>query len=386
MLNQPAVKKRNLAMKINAVMRSFTVKMLAAVAMLYVAAGCSTNEAQFPKPLEYYIGNAQPLEGERLPAEYMTKYSFGCFYTPDGFIGGMELENNKLIHLADLETGEVIRSAVSRGRGPNEMITGSALQRIDLCGNNLYANDIMGEKVLKISIGPDTLMVGEYFKHQFKGPVFAVNMKTVSDSLFVFFIGTSTGGRLALTDNTGKVVDTLNYPVLEDPLLATDNQVNFNVSIALSPCGNWMFVSNYRYNNIRKYQIDGNRITQVGTYNLTEPRYTIEKGRDIMENDNVSMNANLYAGEKYIYMRAVPETLKDYRDRLKKEEASGKTGYAEPRTHTYIFVFDYEFNLVKSYFVDEWFSNITLTPDPATIYIADDENHCLVKYTLPGLE
>lgn len=119
MLNQPAVKNRNLAMKINAVMRSFTVKMLAAVAMLYVAAGCSTNEAQFPKPLEYYIGNAQPLEGERLPAEYMTKYSFGCFYTPDGFIGEMELENNKLIHLADLEAGEVIRSAVSRGRGPN---------------------------------------------------------------------------------------------------------------------------------------------------------------------------------------------------------------------------------------------------------------------------
>ncbi len=31
MLNQPAVKNRNLAMKINAVMRSFTVKMLAAV-------------------------------------------------------------------------------------------------------------------------------------------------------------------------------------------------------------------------------------------------------------------------------------------------------------------------------------------------------------------
>lgn len=368
------------------VMRNFTAKMLAAVAMLYVAAGCSTNEAQFPKPLEYYIGNAQPLEGERLPAEYMTKFSFGCFYTPSGFIGEMELENKKLIHFADLETGEVIRSAVSKGRGPNEMIIGPSIPRMDLCGNNLYANDIMGEKVLKISLEPDTLIVGEYFKHQFKGSVFAVNMKAASDSLFVFFIGTPTGGHLALTDNTCKVVDTLNYPVLDDPLLATDNQVNFNVSIALSPCGNWMFVCNKRYNNIRKYSISGNRITLVETYNLTEPRYTIVKGRDKMEDDNVLMNADLYAGKKYIYLRAVPETFKDYKERIKMEEASGKTGWAEPRKNTYILVFDYGFNLVKSYVTEGWFSGITLTPDPATIYFSDNENHCLVKYTLPGLE
>ena len=113
------------------VMRNFTAKIIAAVAMLYVAAGCSTNEAQFPKPLEYYIGNAQQLEGERLPAENMTKFSFGCFHTPSGFIGEMELENNKLIHFADLETGEVILSAVSKGRGPNEMIIGPSIPRMD---------------------------------------------------------------------------------------------------------------------------------------------------------------------------------------------------------------------------------------------------------------
>lgn len=103
-------------------MRNFTVRMLVAVVMLYVAAGCSTDEAQFPKPLEYYIGNAQPLEGERLPAEYMINYAFDCFYTTQGFIGKMELPNKKFIHLADLKTGEVTQSAVPRGRGPKESL------------------------------------------------------------------------------------------------------------------------------------------------------------------------------------------------------------------------------------------------------------------------
>lgn len=102
--------------------RAIALQMLSAAMMIVVAAGCITNEAQFSKPLEYYIGNAQPLEGERLQAEYLSKFAFNCFYTAKGFIGKMELPNGKFIHLAGLESGEVIQSVVPRGRGPKESL------------------------------------------------------------------------------------------------------------------------------------------------------------------------------------------------------------------------------------------------------------------------
>lgn len=357
--------------------------MLAVALMIVAAAGCKTNETQFPKPLEYYIGNAQPLEGKRLQAEYLINYDFNCFYTPQGFIGRMELPNKKFIHLADLKTGEVTHSAVPRGRGPKESLINPY---IDLYGNNLYANDIMGEKVLRIAMDTDSLRVEEYFRHQFRQPTFAVNIQAASDSLFVFFLGTMTGGRLALTDNTGQVLDTLVYTVLDDPNLSNDSQVNYNLSMSLSPGGNKLFVQNYRYNNIRRYSIAENKITLDNTFTLLEPEYTINNGREKMEEDNVIMNSrSMIAGEKYIYMLANPETLKENREREKKARADGLRVASDPQSNTYLLVFDYDFKLIKSYLTDAHLSTLAITPDPATIYASDHEEHCLRKYTLPGI-
>ncbi len=352
-------------------------------AALLLVAGCTPKAGMFPQPLEYYIGNARPLQGEKLPAEYLINYSFECFYTPQGLIGRMELPNKRLIHLADLQTGEVTHSAVPKGRGPNESLMKPF---IDLYGNNLYANDIMGEKVLKISIDTDSLIVEEYFKHQFRQPAFAVNLQAASDSLFVFFLGTRTGGRLALTNNTGQVLDTLVYPVLDDPNLAKDNQVNFNLSMTLSPCGSKLFVQNYRYSNIRRYSIAENKITLDKTFTLLEPKYTIKNGKEKMAEDNVVMNQPyLVAGEKYVYMLANPETLKENREREKKASADGQRSAGDPQSNTYLLVFDYDFNLVQSYLTDAHLSYLTITPDPATVYASDHENHCMRKYTLPQI-
>lgn len=363
--------------------RAIALQMLSAAMMIVVAAGCTTNEAQFPKPLEYYIGNAQPLEGERLQAEYLSKFAFNCFYTAKGFIGKMELPNGKFIHLAGLESGEVIQSVVPRGRGPKESLVNPM---IDLYGNNLYANDIVGEKVLRVNLGTDSLQVEEYFRHRFNKTDFAMNIQAVSDSLFVFFLGTRRGGMLALTDYTGEVLDSLAYPIVDDPELPGNIPVNFNVSMKLSPCGRWLFVQNYKFNNLRKYEIASSRIALSGTYNLTEPKYIIADGNYKVQNDNVIMNGELFVGEEYIYMPAIPETLGQYRVREKQAKRDGETMFAYPNSNSHLFVFDYNFNLIKSYVCDARFKWLALTPDPEIIYAADFWEHCLRKYTLTGLK
>ena len=362
--------------------RSIAPRLIAAILVLFAAASCTTKENRFPKPLEYYIGNARPLQGEPLQAEYLANGSFWCHYTPYGFFGRMELPNKRMIHLADLQTGEVICSAVPRGRGPNEVLISPYT---DLYRNTLYANDPGSDKVLKVDIVSDTLQVTEYFSHPHSNSAFTINIQAVSDSLFVFFQGTRTGGQIILTDNTGQVLDTIAYPVLDDPELGKDILVNFNVSMALSPCGNWLYVQNYRYNNIRKYSIAENKMALAETYTLLEPKYTIEKGKEKMDPENVIMHAGLFAGEKYIYMPACPETLKDSRERDRKAEEAGQRGSSTPDTNSYLLVFDYDFNLVESYSCDAQFSWVVPGPDPAIIYAADMENHCLRKYTLTGL-
>lgn len=59
---------------------------------------------------------------------------------------------------------------------------------------------------------------------------------------------------------------------------------------------------------------------------------------------------------------------------------------ALPDKDSYILVFDYDFNYVRSYLCDGHFSWITLTNNPTIIYAANEREHCLTKYTLTGLE
>lgn len=350
--------------------KCFAIQSLAA-AMILLAAGCTNaKKEQFPKPLEYYTENAKPVKSEPLPAEYLIQHAFICHYTPFGLIGKMELPDKNCIHMADPNTGVVIHSALQKGRGPKETL---ANPYTDIYGNTLYANDPMGSKVFKIDFGPDTLNVEEYFSHQHSNNAFTINIKAVSDSLFVFFQGTRTGAQLILTDNSGTVLDTRPYPVLDDPLLNKDQPVNFNVVMDMSPCRKWLFVQNMRYSNIRKYRIEENKIKLENTYTLLEPKYTVDKGMEKMREDNVIVNPELYAGEKYIYMLVHPQTLKENRA----NDGS--------RPKNYILVFDYNFNLVESYLCNEELAWLALTPHPATIYGSDPENHCMHKITLPEL-
>ena len=67
------------------------------------------------------------------------------------------------------------------------------------------------------------------------------------------------------------------------------------------------------------------------------------------------------------------------------EEGRGDKEWAHPGNDTYILVFDYDLNLVKSFRSDCDIINLAVTTDPEVVYATDLRENRLVKYTLRGL-
>ena len=123
-------------------------------ALSFIAASCgSSQNIEEKRDLDYYIANAIELKGEPLQTEYITSSpSFNCYYTPMGFFGTMKNENEKIVHLADLQTGEVKASALAKGRGPDEILITNP--STDIFNGELYLLDMLRIRVNNKELQP----------------------------------------------------------------------------------------------------------------------------------------------------------------------------------------------------------------------------------------
>lgn len=334
--------------------------------------------------LDNYIHDAAVISGEPLPAEYVAKNDFRCYYTSKGFLGSMQLQNKKLVHLADLQSGKLKMSACALGRGPGEILLSSP--DMDLLNDNLYLLDSRKDEIKRVKIQQDTLITYDVMKLDLETPMIYLNLQAVSDSLFMIFgSGIDNIRRLIFMDINNNVVDSLAYYPLEDEEI-DQSSCNFNVDMELSPCHNFLFVSCNQYDCISKYEIKDNKIQSVKKIFLSEPKYSVKQGKPVYSMDYISCNSSIYVGEKYVYITVDPESVKDYRAREEREKAEGVRGSAKPGNDSYILVLDYNLNMVKSYLSDSDISNLALTSDPSVVYATNSRENRLVKYTLPGLK
>lgn len=360
------------------------INILMVLVGLLVAASCSNStEVKYRTP-DYYLGKAEAIKGEPLPVEYISEDSYVCHYTPDGFMGEMKHENGKLVHLADLQSGEIKTSACTKGRGPGEILL---IADSDFKGNGLYLLDPVAEKVMKVVKSKDTLVCQDVMNLAPKQPKFFVDLEVMSDSLFAMFVSSMDYiGSLMLIDRNSNLIDSLAYFPLEDEGL-NHSAYRYNVQLELSPSNRYLFVSCGQYDCVGKYEIKDNKIIPQKKIYLSEPKYEIKNGKPVKNEDYMLFNNRIYAGDKYLYVTVDPETVKDYRARHKKaqEEGRGDKEWAHPGNDTYILVFDYDLNLVKSFRSDCDIINLAVTADPEVVYATDLRENRLVKYTLRGL-
>lgn len=362
---------------------SILSKMFVYAALSFFAASCgSSQNIEEKRDLDYYIANAIELKGEPLQTEYITSSpSFNCYYTPMGFFGTMKNENEKIVHLADLQTGEVKASALAKGRGPDEILITNP--STDIFNGELYLLDIMSEKIMKAGISDGDITIENVMKLNSKQPMFFVNMQAINDSLFVIFASNTAPRRsILLIDKNNNILDSLAYYPYEDEKI-NQTSMNFNVEMRLSPDKKHLFISCNQYDCISKYEIQENKIVPIKKMFFIEPKYTVKDGRPVRPENYVYFNSSIRAGEKYIYVTIDPESIKEYRERQKKADGSGARKWAQPCNDNYILVFDYDLKLVQSYLTQSNIFDFTLTPDPSVLYASDSRESRLVKYKLP---
>lgn len=364
------------------VVKSFLKILSTSMLVLFgmLSTGCRSQNASF----EYLFEDAISIEGEHLEEKYLTPFSFKCFYSSDSFLGTMTLPNKQIIHKVDLHSGKVLFSAVSKGRGPGEILT--SLPHIDYVDGSLYVGDIATNRIKRITSDGDSLLVEDFTTIKYNVPTIMAEMKVVSDTLFAIFGYGRTSHNILMANKSGVVTDSIPYTILDDTKIDHSKVGPFYVSMAISPDRNYLFICNKTYNHIRKYQIEKNAINYISQYNLTDPKYKIKSGKPIQTGDNMTFWGELFLGDKYIYLVANPEYRKDFELRKNIATREGNTVTALPDKDSYILVFDYDFNYVRSYLCDGHFSWITLTNNPTIIYAANEREHCLTKYTLTGLE
>jgi len=351
---------------------------------LLAVASCNNSAGVKYRTPDYYLEKAVAIKGEPLPTEYISEDSYVCHYTPDGFIGEMKHQNGKLVHLADLQNGEIKTSACTRGRGPGEILL---IADSDLKGNDLYLLDPVADKIMKVGKVNDTLICEDIVNLSLKQPKFFVNMEAISESMFAMFVSSRDYlGSIMLIDRNSNLVDSLAYFPLEDEGL-NHSAYRYNVQLELSPSNRYLFVSCGQFDCVSKYEIKENKIIPQKKIYLSKPKYEIKNGKPVRNEDYMLFNNRIYAGDKYLYVTVDPETVKDYKARHKKaeEEGRGDKEWAHPGNDTYILVFDYDLNLVKSFRSDCDIINLAVTTDPEVVYATDLRENRLVKYTLRGL-
>lgn len=335
------------------------------------------------RTLDYYFMDADEIKGESLATEYVSSNIFRSFYTPYGFLGSMRSQDNKLVHLANLNTGEIMFSACPFGRGPEEILINSP--DLAIHGNSLYLLDQRTDKLKKVEIQNDTLMTKELQKFALGEPMIFLEIQVISDSLYVIFAEDfNSVKKIMLIDKYNNIVDSVRYDLLEDEKVEP-SKYRYNVEMELSPCKKYLYISSHLFSYVSKYIIEDNKIKLVKKIALVEPKYSVKDRTLLLHADNISLNNKIFVGDSYLYMKANPESVREEKARFDKAKTEGKVMEASPGNDSYILVFDYDLNLVKSYRVDSDVWHLTTTPDPSVVYALDYRENRLKRYILPYL-
>lgn len=361
------------------------MKFIKIILFVLIACACKNTGEDYSgcNAPDFYFKNAEKVDGTELDAEYIAKNPLRCYYTPFGFVGAMSMLNKKQIHLAAMETGRIIVSTCDFGRGPEEILVESP--DMDMYGNSLYLLDQRTDRLKRVDIGKDTLLVHELMRVQANDLAIFLNVEVVSDSLYVFFTSDFDNNKsILLMDNYSQVLDSLSYKILNDDRI-DQSKHRYNVQMKISPDRKILFISSMQFNKISKYHIKGNDIECIDEVFLTEPKYDIKGKVLAVKEDNIEMNARLFVGDKYVYLVVDPEYKRDFDKRRKHAQANNVRESKAPGNNSYIMVFNYNLEFIKTYICDYNIANLALCQEPDIVYATDAVNNCIVKYKLPGL-
>ena len=346
------------------------------------AAGCKPASDNYGYPdSDIIYGKAEQIYGEKLPAEYVTASHLRNRITPYGLIGLAEM-NGKFVHLSDMSTGEILVSAVNKGRGPAEMLSASYPDYY-APADKFFAADPFKNQILEHKITQDTILVTNGYDIRSGQSSFLGGFSAASDSTFILLLHRFDSHCLMVLDTNRMVVDSLNYTVFDDDRIDHSKVQYLSISMGISPDRKTLVLYDRWYNCLKKYKVDNNKLSLEKDTMFIRPFLDLKNGIPLAKDNHLQTLGNVFLTDRYILVVSNPETVKQEKEREKEaKEKGGRLG--ELMNRTYLLIFDYNLNFVTSYLCDGHFNWIAVMPDGKTLYASDYEKEFSIKkYILP---
>ncbi len=362
-------------------MRKIISFLLLSAGLAVAVAGCNSSAEDSNGYLipEVVYDKATPITGEDLSTEYMARNAPNDCFTPYGIFGKTDIQG-KNIHLVNAESGAVIASALSRGRGPQEVLMPMGVD-YHAVNDRFYACCGMTNSILEYRFENDSLIFTNRYNLSRKVQSVIDRFKVGADSTFVMYLTRMKSNHLFIVDAHNRVHDSLDYMPFSDERLDVSKIKRNNITMAMDRDRETLFICNATYNTLQKYSVKENKFELLKEQMFLEPHLDLSTGAPKAEDNHIIGDGKIFMGEKYLYVVSNPETAGEFRAR--NEEAKKQhIMLSSLAGNSYILVFDYDFNFVKSYICDTHFTSISIAPDGKTIYAANEENQRLRKFLL----
>jgi hypothetical protein len=152
-------------------------------------------------------------------------------FHPEGFIVLQEFQLQKQITVIDLETGNV-QQLVSRGRGPNEMLSA---RNITIQDGNIWVSGQMDGKCMKLSLNRESRMFEITGIFDLLGARFT-QAYPFADNMFLILSNPTSGKRMEIVDDRGETLREVgSFPDTPNNLGIVPNNAFFQSSVGISP-------------------------------------------------------------------------------------------------------------------------------------------------------
>lgn len=377
-------------MKVNLSQTKFWLRLVVCYFVIFSIHSCispyNTSDHKYLTHEELYA-KAYNIEGKRLSKELFSTSFFAGYYTPNGLLGRLDADK-KLIYLLDTNDASTLASGGAKGRGHYELLGPNARDYISQSGT-FFLQDLIKSTVVLFKYDNNEIKAINNFNIKQKSPGCVIQgFKALSDSVFVIKVDDVVppySCYLSIVNSRNETLDSLQIYELDSKEINHSLIRQLEVSIALSPNRKNLIVCNGRFNHLTKYGLDDNKFSMLKKRIILEPKASIRKGRLKRDDEHIDWYGEVFTSEKYIYIVSNPEMKRDYIKRLEEARANGRR-MSELMENSYILVFDYDFNFVKSFKCDDYFRWIAIAPDEKTVYASTyRDGQYIVKYKLEGL-
>lgn len=334
--------------------------MLLALVSFFQGCGCNEQSAEYTFP--EFRKNAE-AEFEIISEELFGLNAISDIEVHDStvIVTAVSMEDGKILHIYDKDSGAPLMHTLNYGRGPKELLFASNCSFDKHTATMTFFDNLASKK---LTVNMDSLLVlgiGAIKRTDWQAPRWNVHdIVLEKGTLLTYNISflqrdTSSVKRMALKDRLGDVISTYDrFPEIDDDrkrFMMYTNEI-----IAASPNGERFAVTSSLGGILETFSVENGTIKNLSTRYFVEPDFKIEGNRYVYD-DLTDAFCDLYADDEVIFAAFGGET---------RMSGSGQKEQIPPFRN--VAIFDWKGNALEQIRTDHRIDRLCFVKEENTIY------------------